>query len=135
MLITHTELVALSTNNHAATHIKPPTAMRLHLYKQGSTWMFDDTAHNIKQEPFVEGSSEMIDLILSDFGVPTYGRGGVSVEFGLERTHPDMVEIRKVGDMDLNWARYEYSGHQGDFCPVTTAYLGNHPDRFYVRPI
>ena len=135
MLITHTELVALSTNNHAATHIKPPTAMRLHLYKQGSTWMFDDTAHNIKQEPFVEGSSEMIDLILSDFGVPTHGRGGVTVEFGLEKTHPDMVEIRKVGDMDLNWARYEYSGHQGDFCPVTTAYLGNHPDRFYVRPI
>jgi hypothetical protein len=44
------------------------TTIRLHLYKQGSTWIFDDTAHNIKQEPFVEGSSEMIDLILSDFG-------------------------------------------------------------------
>ena len=125
--MTHTGLVAVSMNKDSAKPMKPPTAMRLHLYKQGSTWMFDDTAHNIKQEPFVEGSSEMIDLILSDFGVPTHGRGGVTVEFGLEKTHPDMVTICKVHDMDLNWARYEYSGHERDFCPVTTGLLGETP--------
>jgi hypothetical protein len=133
--MTQTRLVAVSANKDAEKPMKPPTAMRLHLYKQGPTWMFDDATHNIKAEPFVEGSSEMIDLILRDFGFPTHGRGGVTVEFGLEKMHPDMVEIRKVQDMEMNWARYEYSGHEGNFCPVTTVYLGSHPDRFYVRPI
>jgi hypothetical protein len=109
--------------------------MRLLLYKQGPTWMFDDTAHDIKQEPFIEGSSEMIDLILQDFGFPSHGREGVTFEFDLEKTHPDMVQVRKVHDLELDWARYEYNGLEGDLCPVTTVYLGNHPDSFYVRPV
>ena len=135
MRMTHTGLVAVSTNKESAKPMKPPIAMRLHLYKQGPTWMFDDATHNIKAEPFVEGSSEMIDLILKDFRLPTHGRGGVTMEFSLEKTHPDMVTICKVHDMDQDWARYEYRGHKGDLCPVTTVYLGNHPDRLYVRPI
>ena len=115
--------------------MKPPTAMRLHLYKVGPTWMFDDPTHDITQEPFIEGSSEIIDSILRDFGCPTNGQDGVTVEFDLEKTHPDMVRIRKVCDLELDWARYEYNGLEGDLCPVTTAYLGQHPKSFYVRPV
>lgn len=133
--MTHTGLVAVPRANDHANYMKAPTAMRLHLYKQGSTWMFDDKARNIKQEPFVEGSSEMIDLILREFGFPTNGQSGVTVEFDLKKSHPQMVQICKVRDLDLDWARYEYNGLEGDLCPVTTAYLGKHPDLFYVRPV
>lgn len=95
--------------------------------------MFDDAAHGIEREPFVDGSTELIDFILQEHGFST--SRPVVVEFGLERTHPDMVEIRKTEDMGDDWACYEYKGRQGALCPVTLIYLGSHPDRFFARPI
>ena len=133
--MTQTGLVATTGANDHTNYMKSPTSMRLHLYKQGPTWMFDDKARNIKQEPFVEGSSEMIDLIFREFGFPTDGQDGVTVEFDLEKSHPDMVQVRKVRDLELDWARYEYNGLEGDLCPVTPVYLKKHPDCFYVRPV
>ena len=109
--------------------------MRLSLYKDRGVWMFDDTDKGIEREPFVDGSTELIDFILEEFGFPTTGRLPVEVEFGLERTHSNMVEIRKVEDTGDDWALYEYKGNQGALCPVTLLYLGSHPDRFFVRPI
>jgi hypothetical protein len=88
--------------------------MRLTLYKDHEIWM--------------------IDFILEEFGFPTVGEP-VVVEFGLERTHPDMVEIRKLKDTGDDWALYEYKDCQGALCPVTLLYLGSHPDRFYARPV
>lgn len=110
-------------------------AMRLTLYKDHGVWMFDDPGRGIAREPFVDGATEMIDILLQDFGLPTSGDQGVEVEFALERTHPDMVEIRKVEDMGDDWARYEHNGHLGALCPVTLVYFGSHPERFYARPI
>jgi|694.fasta_scaffold154431_2 hypothetical protein len=108
--------------------------MRLTLYKDRGVWMFDDAAHGIEREPFVDGSTELIDFILEEFGFPTKGQP-VVVEFGLKRTHPDMVEIRKVEDTGDDWAIYQYKDCQGALCPVTLVYLGSHPDRFYARPV
>jgi len=109
--------------------------MRLSLNKDRGVWMFDDTDKGIEREPLVDGSTELIDFILEEFGLPTTGRLPVEVEFGLERTHPNMVEIRKVEDTGDDWALYDYKGNQGALCPVTLLYLGSHPDRFFVRPI
>jgi hypothetical protein len=97
--------------------------------------MFDDAAKGIEREPFVDGSTELIDFILEEFGFPTTGRLPVEVEFGLERTHPDMVEIRKVEDTGDDWALYDYKGNRGALCPVTLVYLGSHPERFFARPL
>lgn len=133
--MTHTGLATVFSNEESRKLMKPPTAMRLHLYKVGPTWMFDDPTHNIKREPFVEGSSEMIDHIFREFGFPTDGQVGVTVEFDLKRSNTGMVQIRKVCDLELDWARYEYNGLEGDLCPVTTVYLGQHPESFYVRPV
>lgn len=108
--------------------------MRLTLYKDHEIWMFDDAAQGIECEPFVDGSTELIDYILEEFGLPTVGEP-VVVEFGLKRTHPDMVEIRKLKDTGDDWALYEYKDRQGALCPVTLLYLGSHPERFYARPV
>jgi hypothetical protein len=107
--------------------------MRLTLYKDHGMWMFEDAEHGIDREPFVDGASELIDFLLDEFGFPP--DEPVVVEFGLERTHPDMVEIRKVEDTGDDWAVYQYKDRQGGFCPVTLIYLGSHPDRFFVRPL
>ncbi len=109
--------------------------MRLSLYKDHGVWMFDDADKGIEREPFVDGSTELIDFILEEFGFPTTGQPPVAVEFGLERTHPDMVEIRKVKDTGDDWALYRYKDREGALCPVTLAYLGSHPERFYARPV
>lgn len=107
--------------------------IRITLYKDHDVWMFDDAAHGIDREPFVDGSTELIDFILEEFGFST--AEPIVVEFGLERAHPDMVEIRKVEDMSDDWALYQYKDRQGALCPVTLVYLGSHPDRFYARPV
>jgi len=109
--------------------------MRLSLYKDHGVWMFDDADKGIEREPFVDGSTELIDFILEEFGFPTTGHPPVEVEFGLERTHPDMVEIRKMEDTGEDWARYLYKDREGALCPVTLLYLGSHPDRFFARPV
>jgi len=109
--------------------------MRLTLYKDHGVWMFDDAAHGIEREPFVDGSTELIDFILQEHGLPKNVDTGVTIEFDLQRSHPDMIEIRKIEDMGDDWARYEYKGRQGALCPVTLVYLGSHPDRFYARPV
>jgi hypothetical protein len=109
--------------------------MRLSLYKDHGVWMFDDADKGIEREPFVDGSTELIDFILEEFGFPTTGQPPVEVEFGLERTHPEMVEIRKVEDTGDDWALYEYKENRGALCPVTLVYLGSHPDRFFARPV
>jgi hypothetical protein len=113
--------------------VTAPTALSLTLYKDHGVWMFDDANKGIEREPFVDGSTELIDFILEEFGLPT--SGPIVVEFGLQRTHPEMVEIRKLEDTGDDWALYEYKGRQGALCPVTLVYLGSHPDRFYARPV
>jgi len=39
-------------------------------YKTSSTWVFDDPAVELRQEPFVSGMPEMIDLLVT--GIPNW---------------------------------------------------------------
>lgn len=105
------------------------------IYKKNGTWMFDDESKSIKEEPFVMGFSELIDFILKEKNVWNGSHRGIDIEFSLEKEFDDMVEIEKIGDVDNDWALYEYKNIQGMLCPVTLQYLGKHPDFFYIRPV
>ena len=41
----------------------------LHLYYRNGTWLFDDVEKDVYQEPFVEGSSEIISKIKEELGL------------------------------------------------------------------
>ena len=107
--------------------------LRITLYKDHDVWMFDYPGRGIEREPFVDGSTELIDFILEQFGFST--TEPVVAEFGLERAHPDMIDICKVEDTGDDWALCQYKDRQGALCPVTLVYLGCHPERFFVRPV
>ena len=97
--------------------------------------MFNDDSKGIFEEPFVGGTSELIDFILKEKKVWSGSHRGIDIEFSLEKEAQDMVEITKVEDMDNDWALYEYKEMQGTLCPVTLQYLGKHPDSFFIRPM
>ena len=107
----------------------------LQIYKENGIWIFDDASKNIEKEPFVCGFSELIDFILKEKGVWAGSHRGIDIEFSLEKESADMVEIKKVENMDNDWALYEYKEMQGTLCPVTLQYSGQHPDSFFVRPV
>ena len=97
--------------------------------------MFDDESKNIEKEPFVGGFSELIDFVLKEKKVWAGSHRGIDIEFSLEKEFHDMIEIKKVENMDHDWALYEYKEMQGTLCPVTLQYLGKHPDSFFIRPV
>ena len=110
-------------------------ALNLQIYKENGIWIFDDASKIIEKEPFVGGFSELIDFILKEKGVWAGSHRGIDIEFSLEKESADMVEIKKVENMDNDWALYEYKEMQGTLCPVTLRYFGHHPDSFFVRPV
>lgn len=107
----------------------------LQIYKENGIWIFDDASKNIEKEPFVGGFSELIDFILKEKGVWAGSHRGIDIEFSLEKESADMVEIKKVENMDNDWALYEYKEMQGTLCPLTLKYFGYHPASFFVRPV
>lgn len=110
-------------------------ALKLQIYKENGIWIFDDPSKNIEKEPFVGGFSELIDFILKEKGVCAGSHRGIDIEFSLEKESADMVEIKKVENIDNDWALYEYKEMQGTLCPVSLRYFGHHPDSFFVRPV
>lgn len=50
---------------------------QLDLYKNGNTWLFDDSEKDIVGEPFVEGSSELIMVIQGEEGMSDSTLAGI----------------------------------------------------------
>jgi hypothetical protein len=109
--------------------------MTLTIYKDNGVWMFDDPEKGIEREPFVDGSTELIDFILKEFNLFQGSHRGIDLNFSLYQEEDDMVKVNKIKDMGDDWASYEYKNMTGSLCPVTIQYFGKHPDHFYVKPV
>jgi hypothetical protein len=105
----------------------------LKIYKKNGVWMFDDFSKSVLEEPFICGSSEIIDCILKEKGIFNGSHRGVEMYFSDQRESQDIVELKKIEDLPDNWAKYEYKGIEGLLCPVTIEYLGRHPESIFVR--
>jgi hypothetical protein len=109
--------------------------MTLTIYKDNGVWMFDDPEKGIEREPFVDGSTELIDFILKEFNLFQGSHRGIDLKFSLHQEEDDMVKVNKIKDMGDDWASYEYKNMTGSLCPVTLQYFAKHPDHFYVKPV
>jgi hypothetical protein len=87
------------------------------------------------EEDFVQGSSEIIDEILKDFGVFNGAHRGIDLYFTIAPQDETFVKISKVEDLYDGWATYRYKDSCGDLCPVTEMYLGTHPSAIWVKPV
>jgi hypothetical protein len=95
------------------------------------TWVFDDPAKELIQEPFMSGIPEMIDELVSD--IPD-ARSGFRLLFS---SAPFPGHQRR-----LEWVREEYGGNwyradqpplEGWLCPALFAYFEVAPPQLFVK--
>ena len=95
------------------------------------TWVFDDPATGLVQEPFVSGVPEMIDDLVSD--IPD-ARRGFRLFFsaqpfpGLQRR---LEWVRE--EMGGNWYKVDHPTMEGWLCPALFRYFEAAPAELYVK--
>ena len=95
------------------------------------TWVFDDEAVDLRQEPFVSGVPEMIDDLVRE--IPN-ARAGFRLLFsaapfpGWQRR---LIWVRE--EFDGNWYRTEEPPAEGWLCPALFRYFEQAPRALFVR--
>ncbi len=100
-------------------------------YKYAGTWVFDDPAVGLKQEPFVAGIPEMMDEMVKD--IPNADKG-FRLLFSAKPfpgyTHK-LTWLR--GDPAGNWYYSEQFKKEGWLCPGLFKYYSEPPKELYVK--
>lgn len=100
-------------------------------YKHAGTWVFDDEARGLKQEPFVAGIPEMIDQLVED--IPNAEEGFRLIFSAREfpgYTHK-LEWVRK--DSTGNWYYSPEFDAEGWLCPALFAFYDEAPKTLYVK--
>ena len=100
-------------------------------YWHAGTWVFDDPARDLQQEPFVMGVPEMIDDLVD---VIPNARNGFRLLFS---TAPFPGFQRRVAwvreDMEGNWYRSVEPPMEGWLCPALFKFFDAAPSEIYVK--
>lgn len=107
--------------------------LSLQIFKKAGVWMFNDESKGIFEEPFVGGTSEIIDYILKERKIWNGSHRGIEMLFSEHKEADDMVQFQKIEDLPYNWAKFEYKGMEGLLCPVTLQYFGIFPESIWVK--
>src|SRR5688500_18407293 len=100
-------------------------------YRHAGTWVFDDPATGLHQEPFVSGIPEMIDEIVQN--IPDAEKGFRLLFAG---TPFPGYQVK------LEWRREEYGGNwywsalhgtEGWLCPALFKYFSAAPREIYAK--
>jgi hypothetical protein len=104
----------------------------LHPYKlHRSTWLFDDERYGLVQEPFVCGTSEMIEVLAQ--GIPNAEKG-FRLTFSAAPFPGYAKEFRWLrSESGGNWYQDDASSMEGWLCPVLFHYFEKAPARIYAR--
>ena len=103
----------------------------IHPYKHNNTWVFDDNELNVKCEPFIAGTSEMINLLVENI---TNADNGFKLLFSTQPFPEYQAE--------LNWIRQEYEGNwyiwqskdlEGWLCPALLFYFSEVPKQIFCK--
>jgi hypothetical protein len=112
-------------------HRSSNSLMVLMPYKHAGTWVFDDPAVGLRQEPFVAGIPEMMDEMVKD--IPDAEKGFRL----LFSTQPFPGYSHKLswrrGDNIGNWYYSEDYKKEGWLCPGLFKYYPTAPKEIYVK--
>ena len=100
-------------------------------YLLHGTWVFDDPAAGLKQEPFVAGVPEMIDVLVKD--IPD-AKNGFRLLFSANRfpgTQKTLTWLR--GDSGGNYYRLDSPPMEGWICPALFKYYKQAPKQLFVK--
>ncbi len=100
-------------------------------YKFNGMWVFDDPAVGLRQEPFVSGADDVIDVLTAD--IPD-AQTGFRLVFSAQ-PFPGY-------DARFEWDRPEHSGNwyrwperqmEGWLCPALFKYFETAPEQLFVK--
>ena len=97
-------------------------------YEKGLGWLFDDPERGIYREPFVGGTPQMIDRILSIKGLPP--KKQFSLVFSDQTFLGVDATIDAVGERTYHHAE---TGMTGWLCIVLRAYFPTSPPQIFVK--
>ena len=100
-------------------------------YEHAGTWVFDDAAVGLRQEPFVAGIPEMIDEMVKD--IPD-AQDGFRLLFSAQ-PFPGYSQklVWRRGDRTGNWYYCEQYDKEGWLCPGLFKYYRDAPGELYVK--
>jgi hypothetical protein len=103
----------------------------IHPYKAHGTWVFDDPAVGLRQEPFVSGADTIIDRMVED--IPEAERGFTLV-FSAQPFpgHNAEFEWRRA-EMSGNWYYSRALEMEGWLCPALFKYFDSAPAKIYAQ--
>jgi hypothetical protein len=100
-------------------------------YKSGGTWVFDDPAVGLRQEPFVSGADRIIDVLTE--AVPNAAEGFrlVFSPQPFPGYHARFVWSR--AEFGGNWYTWPEKEMEGWLCPALFKYFEAAPKDLYVQ--
>jgi hypothetical protein len=107
-----------------------------YLYPGTACWVFDDARTGLKEEAFVEGTSEMITRVVEQKKIPRAAKGFL-LSFSDQPFDGHDVEPLwlRVDAEDGNWWAGDVLGEYMEnwLCPALLLYFEKPPQRLYVR--
>jgi len=95
------------------------------------TWVFDDAATGLVQEPFVSGVPEMIDDLVTD--IPN-ARKGFRLFFSTAPFPGFQRRLEWVREeMGGNWYKADQPAVEGWLCPALFKYFDQAPKELFVK--
>lgn len=91
------------------------------------TWVFDDEDTGLVAEPFVLGSSEVIDLIVGE------ETNKFTLTFSKEILPGFDAKLVKQEELGEGWYNLEDSELINWLCPATLFYFEDYPDNIYIK--
>lgn len=100
-------------------------------YKHQEIWVFDDEKVGLRQEPFVSGMPQIIELFVKE--IPNAEKG-----FKLLFSNTPFPEYQ----VKMTWLKQEYQGNwyywqeedkKGWLCPALFKYFGQTPKEIYCK--
>ncbi|MEN9217178.1 MAG: hypothetical protein Q6K90_07635 [Gloeomargarita sp. HHBFW_bins_162] len=102
------------------------------LRRTPGAWVYSDYELGVLDEPFVMGTSELIDQIMADQGWHTLERILVSDE---DYPPGEVTVTADLVESDGSWSQYicpEYEDHVFHLCPHLFDYFDTPPTKLYI---
>ncbi|HYE33057.1 MAG TPA: DUF6717 family protein [Methylomirabilota bacterium] len=100
-------------------------------YKLHGSWVFDDPAVGLKQEPFVSGADVIIDRLVAN--IPNAHEGFKLLFAPTPFPGHQLKVVRTREEYGGNWYRAESLNLEGWLCPALFKYFKSAPNELYVR--
>ena len=100
-------------------------------YRHARMWVFDDDKAGLRQEPFVSGADDIIDVLVRD--IPDAEKGFTLVFSASPFPGYQAKVVRSRSEHGGTWYKWPEKGMEGWLCPALFKYFPSAPPEIYVQ--